>query len=409
MKNQIAALEASNIRVASINSTISIDERDEILKDLRHGHPHTRLLYVTPEYCRTSTFRQHLSTVYSQGELARIAIDEAHCISEWGHDFRPAFLDLSYFRITFPKTPVICLTATATPHVRDSIITTLQLNPLKLKVFTTTTARPNLHFHVHFFSDEDDTRFSKLLNLLRGIHSRRANNQSRSQELATTSTRFDAVSGIVYTSTRNECEQLAYRLRQEGIGAAPFHAGLQNAEKTTCQAKWLANEPGYDVIIATIAFGMGIDKTDVRFVVHWNIPKSFEGFYQEAGRAGRDGKASLCMLFYSREDRDRAVLRVANDARSKGGGSASAEQRENQISFRTESFRKLVEYCESTERCRHEFIAEFFGEGKQSAQCDFACDFCKDAEDLKRRKVNGLATEEFVSTQHFGVESGEEL
>ena len=406
MKNQVAALEASNIAVASINSTISLDDRDEILEDLRCGHPRTRLLYVTPEYCRTATFRRHLNTIYSQGELARIAIDEAHCISDWGHDFRPSFLDLSYFRITFPKTPIICLTATATSQVRDSVISTLRLNPSTLKIFTTTTSRPNLHFEVRFTSDEDDIRFSRLVSFLRGVHSRRSNDPTRKTELESSQTRLDAFSGIIYTSTRAECEALASRLKYEGLGAAPFHAGLGTAEKTTCQTKWLANEVGYDIIVATIAFGMGIDKTDVRFVVHWNMPKSFEGFYQEAGRAGRDGKASLCLLFYSREDRDRTILRVARDAESKGRGGpgASEQQRTNQKKSRTESFQKLVEYCESTNRCRHGFIAEFFGEDKESTRCDFACDWCKDAKGLKRRKKDGLATEEFVSTQNYAYD-----
>ena len=136
---------------------------------------------------------------------------------------------------------------------------------------------------------------------------------------------------------------------------------------------------------------MGIDKENVRFVVHWYMPKTFEGFYQEAGRAGRDGKASLCILYYSREDRDRAVYRMSKDV---GGAGEKAAQ----VEGRAKSFQKLVEYCENTKRCRHKVISEYFGE-TEAPGCDFACDWCKDAKGLKRRKEEGLASEEWVSTQ----------
>ena len=145
---------------------------------------------------------------------------------------------------------------------------------------------------------------------------------------------------------------------------------------------------------------MGIDKQDVRFVVHWNMPKSFEGFYQEAGRAGRDGKAAACVLFYSREDRDRISHRMTRDIPSGANNdtSANAQAKAAQSKNRAESFQKLVNYCEGTSKCRHAYINEFFA-GQEPPVCDFACDWCKDAEGLKRRKREGLASEEWVSTQ----------
>lgn len=367
------------------------------------GHPRTRLLYVTPEYTLTETFRKHLLTVYTQGELSRIAIDEAHCISEWGHDFRPAYTHLSYFRSTLPNVPIICLTATATLSVRQDIISTLNLDSDRLRVFTTTTSRPNLHYEVRFLSDENDNRFSYFVSWLQTIYARRADNPDRARELAARNERINAVSGIIYVSFRADCDALAKRLRSHNIGAAPYHAGLSTYDRVECQKKWIANEAGWDIIVATTAFGMGIDKQDVRFVVHWNMPKSFEGFYQEAGRAGRDGKAAACILFYSREDRDRAAHRMARDTLNSNNGSDSnsanaSKPKESQSKNRVESFQKLVEYCEDTGKCRHAFINDFFG-GEEPPKCDFACDWCKDAEGLKRRKREGLASEEWVSTQ----------
>ena len=391
MNDQVSALKASGIAVATLNSKTPPNEKTAILEDLRSGHPRSRLLYVTPELCQTETFRRHLRTVYDQQELSRIAIDEAHCISEWGHDFRPAYRHLSYFRNTFPETPIICLTATATTRVRSDIIKSLGLDPLKLEIFTTTTSRSNLHYEVRFTSESDDTRFSNFVEWLRGVHERRGTDP-RKMHLKLTGKRSDAFSGIIYTDTRNECEALAGHLRAAKIGAAAYHAGLPNEARLECQTKWLVNEPGFDVIVATTAFGMGIDKEDVRFVVHWSMPKSFEGFYQEAGRAGRDGNASFCLLYYSREGRDRRRWMIERDL----GG---ANGREQCIEGRVESFRKLTEYCENTTRCRHKTIVEYFGESGDAALCDLACDWCKDFEGLKQRKDKGLASEEWMSTQ----------
>ena len=404
MRDQIGALQATSIRVATLNSTVSLAERQFIEEDLRCGHPRTRLLYVTPEYTQSATFQRHLRTVYAQGELARIAVDEAHCISEWGHDFRPSYLGLAFFRLEFPLTPIICLTATATPAVREDCARAVGLEPSRLRVFTTTTARPNLHYDVQFVSDHDDVRLQSFVAWYQAVQARRAKNPGRKAELLLAQEVPEAVSGIIYTSTRDMCDALARRLQREGVGAAAYHAGLRQPEREACQAKWLHNEKGHAVIVATTAFGMGIDKVDVRFVVHWNLPKSFEGFYQEAGRAGRDGRTSVCTLFYAREDRERVEFRLRQgglgsrkgEGRGRGDScgtetmTARAREQASKAETRMRSFYKLVEYCEATSRCRHAMVTEYFGEGAAAARCDFACDFCKDARDLKRRKTVGL-------------------
>ena len=367
----------------------------------------TRLLYVTPELVLTESFRRTLTTIYGQGELSRIAIDEAHCISEWGHDFRPAYCHLSHFRAAYPMVPIICLTATSTQTVRTDIIKTMGLDPSATKVFMASTARRNLVYEIRFTSDESDDRFSWLLSWLQKIYARRANDPGRSQEIASEAScnaqRADAISGIIYVTFRSECDSLSSRLRSHNISAAPYHAGLSTMERSQCQQKWIENTSGYDIIVATTAFGMGIDKQDVRFVIHWNLPKSFEGYYQEAGRAGRDGWFARCLLFYSREDRDRANYRIAKDAANSGnsngnGGGSAGRNKAIQFKSRTQSFQALVKYCEQTNRCRHVVIGEFFGEDKLEA-CHRGCDFCKDAEGLKRRKRDGLASEEWLSTQ----------
>ncbi|PBP19401.1 RecQ family ATP-dependent DNA helicase [Diplocarpon rosae] len=381
--NQVNALRNSEIAAGSINGTTPYEERQRLLQDLATGHPLTRLLYVTPEQCAAEGFRKHLRVVYEQQELARIAVDEAHCISEWGHDFRPSFKGLCFFRESFPNVPIICLTATATAQVRDDVVSTLKLDPSNLKVFTMTTSRKNLHYEVRYKSDEED-HYS---GWLRAVHRRRTENIERRAELDRRNERVDNVSGIIYTIFRNDCEILAARLRSSGIGAKPYHAGLSTEEKNDTLHRWIANVEGYDVIVATTAFGMGIDKEDVRFVVHWQLPKSFEGFYQEAGRAGRDGKASACIVYYSREDRDRTFNRMSKDTKEKSN-----------LATRVKSLQALVDYCENVDSCRHHSITKYFGE-KEVPECNYACDWHKDAKSLRKQKANNLQSEEWVSTQ----------
>lgn len=387
----------ANIRVETINSTTDKVDRSRILEDLQCGHPLTRLLYVTPEFCQGDQFRRILRIIHSQKELARIAVDEAHCVSEWGHDFRPAFQELSFFKAEFPEVPIICLTATATARVREDIIKTLALDITKLKMFRMTTSRPNLHYEVRFKSDEED-QYPDFLHWLKAAHARRAGNPARASQLATQNQRADNVPGIIYTLFRKDCESLAARLRSDGIGAKPYHAGLPHSERADALSGWVANKAGYDIVVATTAFGMGIDKENVRFVVHWQLPKSFEGFYQEAGRAGRDGKASACILYYGREDRDRAASMMARDKARQPTKGAGVKILEEQMKHRQQSLKALVNYCEATNKCRHKIIANYFAD-EEDPPCDYACDWCKDAVGLVKRKERTLATEEYVSTQ----------
>ncbi|KAK4189865.1 P-loop containing nucleoside triphosphate hydrolase protein [Podospora australis] len=396
MMNQVKALRSANVDARTLNSNTPLSERDYIYQDLSTGHPRTRLLYVTPELCSGERFRDRLRFVHKQKELARIAVDEAHCISEWGHDFRKDFKRLSWFREAFPDVPIMCLTATANEQVRKDILSTLCLdrNPARLRSFTMTAHRPNLHLEVKFTSDEANDRYDDFVSWLKRVYDRR-NEPERKKELEAKGERVENVSGIIYTISRDECETLAAALKMEDIGARPFHAKLSNQEKEKTLSRWINNEPGYDIIVATTAFGMGIDKDDVRFVVHWRLPKSFEGYYQEAGRAGRDGNASYCFLYYAREDRDRVLSMILRDCQGKDQESKTNRQ------ARIQSHEKLVAYCEDTSSCRHATICKYFGE-TVVPECDFACDWHKDADGLKKRYAAGLASEEWVCTQREG-------
>lgn len=360
------------------------------MKDLGTGHPLTRLLYITPESCGLDYIRHHLEKCHEQKELARIAIDEAHCISEWGFDFRPAFKELKWFRERFPDVPIMCLTATATSVVREDIMKTMGMHEDYTKLFVMTTARANLHYEIRFKRDDSD-HFDDFLQWLQGVYRRRR--ESRAEELKEKGERIDNVPGIIYALTRQECVDVAARLVSKNIGAKPYHAGLSQDIKQETLTKWVDNKPGYDIIVATTAFGMGIDKENVRFVVHWSIPKSFEGYYQEGGRAGRDGRASACIMYYSREDRDRAISMIQHAQSKDKTGKKKAN-----FKAQMKSLEYLAEYAESTEMCRHEMICKYFGE-KDAPVCTWACDWHKSASALKQRKKDGLASEEWVSTQ----------
>lgn len=388
-------MRAANVRVATINSTISMAEKAEVMSDLKCGHPLTRLLYVTPEYCATDQFRRVLSIIYTQRELARIAVDEAHCVSTWGHDFRPSFAALSWFRTEFPDVPIMCLTATATARVRNDIIQTLALDRLKLCVFNMTSARPNLHFQIEYKSEEHD-QYDSFIMFYRDALTR--------QKVRLSSSTPASMPGIIYTLFRRDCESLANRLREDGIGAKPYHAGLPAQLREETLAGWVAGIPGYEIVVATTAFGMGIDKNNVRFVVHWELPKTFEGYYQEAGRAGRDGKAAVCILHYSREDRDMNIQMMARDAaRINNGGGGRGRRGEltaNEAAARATSLEALVQYCEDVDTCRHVAVCRYFGESPPKDVCQWACDVCKHGPGTMRSYKNMyLATEEWCSTQ----------
>ena len=333
MKDQVDALNRRGIPAGFINSAMAPDHSRRVAREARDGQ--LKLLYVAPERIAMPRFRQFLLGL----NVGLIAIDEAHCISEWGHDFRPDYRNLQSLRADFPTLPTIALTATATERVRNDIAEVLLMNDAEH--FTASFNRPNLTYTVRRKGSE----FEDLVRLLADIQ---------------------GGSAIVYRFSRKGTEDLALRLSERGIRALAYHAGLDNDVRRENQEKFLHDE--VIVIVATIAFGMGIDKPNVRVVVHYDLPKTIEGYYQETGRAGRDGLPSECVLYYSYGDKrsQEYFIRQIED--------------EAQRRYATQKLDLMVRYAESR-TCRRAFLLDYFGERWKDGNCS-ACDACVDKSEL---------------------------
>ena len=336
MKDQVDALEAIGYPAAALHSGLSADERADVRDRLAAGE--LRLLFTAPERLVNSGLLDLLARV----GVKRFAIDEAHCISHWGHDFRPEYRQLALLRERFPAASVHAFTATATPRVRSDIAAQLHLrNPTML---LGTFDRPNLCYRVVPRTD----RINQTLRIL-GRHAGEAS--------------------IVYCISRRETEQLAARLAAEGILARPYHAGLDPKERRRTQEAF-ARET-IDVVVATVAFGMGIDRSDVRLVLHTSLPKSLEAYQQETGRAGRDSLAAECVLLYSSADVFSWESLVRKSATESDLEPAEAQRL---IAGQMEHLHSMRRYAQAA-RCRHAALSEYFGQAYGTESCG-ACDVC---------------------------------
>ncbi len=327
MKDQVDQLEASGVAATFLNSSLETAEARQRFAKLYAGE--YRLLYVAPERLMLPDFLSKLG----EWGMQALAVDEAHCISEWGHDFRPEYRRLREVREAFPELPLLALTATATPRVQEDIRAQLELRDPK--IFTASFNRPNLNYRVV------------------------PKAKAAAQVVKFVAERPDDA-GIVYAQSRRAAESLAGALREAGVAAAPYHAGLESEERARHQEAFLRDE--VRVICATVAFGMGINKPNVRFVIHADLPKNIESYYQETGRAGRDGLPSDCLLFYSRGDVVK-YLRFFEEIEDPQARHEARAQLE-----------KMTHFAED-ERCRRVALLGYFGERWTEENCG-ACDQC---------------------------------
>ncbi len=346
MKNQVDLVRSYSSKddVAHfLNSTLNKGQQKIVKDDLMTGK--TKMLYVAPE---TLTKEENIE-FFKDLKISFFAVDEAHCISEWGHDFRPEYRRLrEMMELISPDAPMIALTATATPKVQSDILRNLGLrNP---QIFISSFNRANLFYEILPKINKDQT----VKSIVRFI------------------TQNKEKSGIIYTLNRKTTEELADMLNANGIKAVAYHAGLDSKLRAERQDLFLNEE--VHVIVATIAFGMGIDKPDVRFVIHYNIPKSIENYYQETGRAGRDGMEGKCILYYSHKD----VAKLEHLMRDK-----PLSERE----VGAQLINETVAYCESSV-CRRKILLNYFGEESDTAQCDNKmCDNCNNPKELMEAKA----------------------
>jgi len=336
MKDQVDALEAIGYPAAALHGGMSPEERAAVRDRLAAGE--LRLLFTAPERLVNTGLLDLLARV----GVKRFAIDEAHCISQWGHDFRPEYRQLALLRDRFPAASIHAFTATATPRVRDDIARQLALRSPATLIGTFD--RPNLVYRVVPRAD----RVAQVLKIL-GRHRGEAS--------------------IVYCISRKETERLAARLAAEGLLARPYHAGLDARERHATQEAFASET--IDVVVATVAFGMGIDRSDVRLVLHTSLPKSLEAYQQETGRAGRDGLAAECVLLYSSAD----VFSWESLVRKSAAESElDAAEQEKLCAAQAEHLHAMRRYAQAA-RCRHAALSEYFGQAYPAASCG-ACDVC---------------------------------
>ena len=328
MKDQVDALKSNGITAAFINSTLPYAEQLRVQEQALQGV--LKILYVAPERLSLPAFQTFLARL----KVSLVAVDEAHCISVWGHDFRPDYRRLGDLRNALPGVPFLALTATATERVRRDILDQLHLN--KPRQFIASFNRANLNYGV---LPKNRDSLEVLVELLQ---------------------KHKGESSIVYCTSRKETESLAAQLRVEGFDAQPYHAGLDNETRRQTQEDFIRDR--VSIIVATIAFGMGIDKPNIRLLVHYDLPKSLEGYYQETGRAGRDGLPGDCVLLYNYGDAAKQeffIEQVEDEAERR-----NARQKLGQV----------VDFCQ-LQSCRRKYILNYFGEAWNKANCE-GCDFC---------------------------------
>ncbi|KAG5419038.1 SGS1 [Candida metapsilosis] len=339
MQDQVQHLIHKNIKAGMISSKANSDDNKHTLNLFREGF--LDIVYLSPEKANKSPMIQKIiGKLYDRNQLARVVIDEAHCLSSWGHDFRPDYKGMGFFKERFPRVPLMALTATANEKVRMDIVHHLKMDsPVFLKQSFN---RTNLYYEIRWKS-------GNYLESMKDYILSRYKNKC----------------GIIYCHSKQSCEQTSAKLNSFGLKTSFYHAGMTPEDRFKIQTNWQKNK--IQLICATIAFGMGIDKPDVRFVIHLFIPRSLEGYYQETGRAGRDGKPSECIMYYCYKDARSLQNMIHRDA------DLTEEGKENHLA----KLRQVVQYCENTTDCRRKQVLHYFNETFNPINCKKQCDNCK--------------------------------
>lgn len=356
MKDQVDTLNANGIAAAFLNSSLDFTTQDEIIRKCSNGE--IKLLYISPE-----RVTKDIDYLLKKLPISLFAIDEAHCVSSWGHDFRPEYTKLGSLKVNFPHIPIVALTATANNQTKADIIK--QLNLANPEVFVASFDRPNLSITVKL-AVKAKQRSDEIISFIK----------ERNQEI-----------GIIYCLSRNSCDKLAESLQLNGINAESYHAGLSSDERHRVQDGFIKDQ--IQVVCATIAFGMGIDKSNVRYVIHFNVPKSIEGYYQEIGRAGRDGLASDTVMYFSYAD-----LKTLRSFAMDG----------NQSQLNLDKLKQVQSYAEATS-CRRRVLLACFGES-QLRDCG-NCDVCNQCAVIETTKSYGTTLETLSNSRTASNSSSE--
>ncbi|GMH39396.1 hypothetical protein BSKO_07294 [Bryopsis sp. KO-2023] len=389
MEDQVALLSRQGIHCEYMSSTRSKEERDSVMADLKSEHPEIKLLYVTPEMVDTRGFRSMMMRLYLRGLLSLFAIDEAHCISSWGPNFRPAYRRLYRIRRDFPRAPVMALTATASRNVQNDILQSLGVP--EAKCFISSFNRPNIHYSVVFADVARQDTFEVLKSLL----------------LESGGEGAQCSPSIVYALKQETTVELANRLRGCGISSKAYHGGLPASTRSEVLAEWQSDK--VKVVVATVAFGMGINKPDVRLVVHYDLPKTMDGFYQESGRAGRDGLEAESVIIYSLDFRKKMEFILAKEDEKLEKQNKDKRQEDACIPRSLRAFDFVVQYCLSME-CRRKFALRHLGEEISEDVCESGCDVCRNPTEVESslETLRALTLEKNISRRQNGAFSDEE-
>uniref|UniRef100_A0A4W5M3W4 ATP-dependent DNA helicase n=1 Tax=Hucho hucho TaxID=62062 RepID=A0A4W5M3W4_9TELE len=340
IEDQLMYLKSIDVEAVSLNASSSKEHAKMVLAEITDTKVPFKLLYVTPEkIVKSKLLMSRLEKAYSAGRLSRIAVDEVHCCSQWGHDFKPDYKLLEILKRQFPKVPLLGLTATATSSVLKDCQKILCVpEPITL---TASFNRTNLYYEVRFKDSNSDDSISDISALIKE--------------------RYKDQSGIVYVFSQKDAETVSADLQKNGVKVSPYHANMNPEDKSQVHRKWATNK--IQVVVATVAFGMGIDKADVRFVIHHTISKSIENYYQESGRAGRDDKPADCIVYFGFND----IFRIS---------AMVAMEKVGQQKLLT-----MVDYCQNVDRCRRSVIAVHFEEAWDDGGCNKMCDVCRHGND----------------------------